>query len=121
MCREGLRLSRMRIIRAHLLLALLCLGSQAAFAQSPFMASCADDARIEAAKRQAIDSIATAFLQRMLGPNANSAFEMFSVAGKANVTPEQFNQANAIIQKMEPRDASVQHTYLIHLKGKSPG
>lgn len=108
--------------RTLLFLAALPLLIPAVFAQSPFMSSCAEDKHIEIAKGQAIHSVASDFLEKLLGPNPDGAFDMLSDEGKTNATPQQLkSQAMAIVQLFEPKNISLQHTYLIQLKGKSPG
>jgi len=91
-------------------------------AQAPFLFSCAEDTHIPAAKRQAINSVASDFAQKMLDQDVNGAFELFSEAGKANVTREQLQaQAATNLRQFELKNTSIQHTYFIELTGKSPG
>jgi len=85
------------------------------------MSSCAEDTRIDTAKRQAIESAATDFVQRLLSPNPSSAFDVLTHEGKGNATPEQLSTQAAVIKRFEPTNVTLRHTYLIELKGDSPG
>ena len=93
-----------------------------AFAQSPFIYSCTEDSDITSNKRGLIESTANNFLQLLLGPNPEKAFELMSEKGRANVTREQLKgEASTILQQVKPQNISLQHTYFIELKGTSPG
>lgn len=108
--------------RTVLFFVILFLITPAVFAQSPFVSFCSEDNRIAVAKRQAIQSVANELLDKLLGPTPDAAFEMLSGEGKANTTPQQLkSQAVAIVRLFEPKNVAHQHTYLIELKGKSPG
>ena len=61
-------------------------------------------------------------VHKLLGPNPETIFDMMSEDGKRNGTPEQLKtMATEMFQKMQLRNPSPMHTYLIELKGKSPG
>jgi len=103
-------------------LAVFALPLIPALAQSPSLSSCAEDTRINAANKKAIDSAAMDFVRTVLGPNPSAAFDSFSKEGQANVTRAQFSgEAATFMQQFEPKNVTVQHTYLIELKGDSPG
>jgi hypothetical protein len=103
-------------------LAILALIVFPAFAQSPFIYFCKEDSDIAADKRAMIESTANNFLQLLLGPNPERAFELMSEKGRANVTQEQLKGGlSAILQLVKPQSISLQHTYFIELKGNSPG
>ena len=93
-----------------------------ASAQSPFAFSCAEDTHIDAARKKAINSVAIKFIETLLGTTPSAAFGSLSKEGQVNVTGQQLsNQAAAIVQQFEPKNLTIQHTYLIELKGDSPG
>jgi hypothetical protein len=109
-------------LRFQVLLGILTLAAAHGFTQEPFVSSCGEDAQVDPAKRKIIDSVAINFAQTMLGDTPSAAFDLMSKAGQATTTRQQLAEiATAILQRFEPRDLSVQHTYLIGLKGKSPG
>ena len=88
----------------------------------PFASSCAEDEHIDAGKKKAIDGIAVNFTQTVLGSTPTAAFDFMSKAGQAETTRQQFDGAvTAIIRQFQPKNVVLQHTYLIELKGKSPG
>ena len=96
--------------------------SAVAFAQEPFVTSCGEDAHIDAAKKKTIDSFAMDFVQTLLGPTPSGAFDLMTKAGQAETTRQQLNGAAlTIVRQFEPKNVTLQHTYLIELKGKSPG
>ncbi len=101
-------------------------------AQTLFATSCAEDSEIEATKRQAVDNSATKFLQTLFSANPTAAFDALSTEGRKSAKREDFpGLANAIIRKFftdehnavlsRLKDTRVQKTYLLNLKGKSPG
>src|ERR1035438_738156 len=93
-----------------------------ASAQSLFVTSCGEDGEINATTRKAIDSVATSFIQAVLGSNPASAFDTLSEEGRSGLTSGQLPAlAGGIVRQYEPKDVTLQHTYLIHLKGDSPG
>jgi hypothetical protein len=101
---------------------LLIVFSGVACSQVPFAFSCAEDDHISAAKREAVDLAAQKFIQTLLSSRAGAAYDLFSEAGKLQVAREQLAaQTAAAIQQFEPKNLQVQHTYLLTLKGKSPG
>ena len=100
-------------------LAVLCVHS--ALAQSLFASSCVEDARIGDVKRHAINAAADAFMKKLLGASATGAYDMLSVEAKAKITSEQLQTQTAAMLKFEPRELALQHTYVIALKGNSPG
>jgi hypothetical protein len=106
--------------RALIFTAVLALGLPAA-AQSPFISTCQEDAHISAAKRNGIESAAMDFIHKLLGTDPENAFEMMSKAGETTVTREQLKAQATVIRGMEPKNIAVQHTYVVELRGKSPG
>jgi hypothetical protein len=93
-----------------------------ALPQAPFAFSCAEDTHVDQGKKQPIDSVAMNFVQAMLGPRPSAAFDSMSKAGQAETTREKFDaMAGGIVRQFEPKNVTLQHTYLIDLKGKSPG
>lgn len=100
----------------------LLLAAFLAFSQTPSASSCGEDEHIDAGKRKIIDAVAMNFIQRVLGPSPAAAFDFMSKAGQAETTRQQFDSTvTAIIRQFEPKNIVLQHTYLIELKGKSPG
>jgi hypothetical protein len=94
----------------------------AASAQSPFASSCGEDNHIDASKRQAMDSVAMAFVGLLLGSNPSTAYDAFSKVGQGNTTRNEVAaDGQMFVRQFEPKNVSVQHTYLINLVGKSPG
>jgi hypothetical protein len=103
-------------------LGFLALSSIQAFPQSPFLFSCGEDAHIGAAKRSAINSAALNFVKTILGPSPSTGFDLMSKAGQAESTSQQLGiSAAAIVSQFQPANVTPQHTYVIELKGKSPG
>lgn len=112
----------MVLLRAAGWFGLSILAASQAFSQIPFASSCAEDAHIDTVKKKAIDTVAMTFIQTLLGPNPSAAFDLMSKAGQAEATGQQLDgMAAAIIRQFEPKNLTPQHTYLIELKGKSPG
>jgi hypothetical protein len=111
----------MSFLRTGAWFGIVVLSTVQAFAQGPFLGSCAEDAQIDAAKKKTIDSVATSFAQAVFGPNPSAAFNFMSKAGQAATTQQQFDGAVAIIRGLEATNVILQHTYLIDLIGKSPG
>jgi hypothetical protein len=110
------------IIRLFVLVTALAAGSLPAYSQLPPFYTCSQDGNISAPQRKAIESTATEFLQKLLGPGPEYARKMMSKAGGENVTGEQLKSlADMISQQMKPQNISLQHTYFIKLMGKSPG
>lgn len=97
----------------------LALLATAAWAQSPFAYTCAEDSEIGEAKRKAADSVAMNFAETLLGKDPGAAFAALSGDGRQGVTPEQFRAQARAVQQLEPKNLSVQHIYLIKLLGKS--
>jgi hypothetical protein len=92
------------------------------FPQTPFVSSCAEDAHIDTAKRKSIDAATTEFVQTLLGPNPSAAVDLMTRAGQAATTRAQIEGTGvAIARQFQLQNVNVQHTYLIELKGKSPG
>ncbi|HTW78721.1 MAG TPA: hypothetical protein VME23_04150 [Terracidiphilus sp.] len=107
--------------RFAVILLSMCLA-ETSFSQTPFAFSCADDEHISAGTRDSVDSVAQHFAERLLGQDPALAYDMMSDAGKQQVTREQLSaQMAALVQQFEPTNLQVQHTYLIDIKGKSPG
>jgi hypothetical protein len=91
-------------------------------AQLPFFATCQEDSGIQPEKRKILESVAMDFVHKVLGANPEIAFDMMSDAGKGSSTREQLKaMAIAMFQKMQLRNISPLHTYIIELKGQSPG
>jgi len=112
----------MVLLRAAAWFGLLFLSAGQAFPQVPSAYSCAEDAHIVTAKKKTIDVVAMNFIQTVLGPSPSAAFDFMSKAGQAETTRQQLDGAAAkIIRQFEPKNVTLQHTYLIELKGKSPG
>jgi hypothetical protein len=112
-------MTRLKQLAAVLFFALLTLP---AWAQSPFASSCGEDSHIDAAKRQAMDTAAMAFAGLLLGPNPGAAYDVFSKEGQQGTTREQIDaDGQMFTRQFEPKNLSVQHTYLMNLFGKSPG
>jgi hypothetical protein len=76
---------------------------------------------IDAAKRNEIDAVAVSFVETVLGSNPSGAFDRLSKPAQAATTPQQFDAVGQVVRKFEPKNVALQHTYLIQLKGKSPG
>jgi hypothetical protein len=112
----------MRLLRAAGWFGVLVISAGQAFPQAPFAFSCAEDAHVDAGKKKTIDSVAMNFVQTVLGANPSAAFDLMSKTGQAETTREQFDgSAAGIIRQFDPKNVTVQHTYLVDLKGKSPG
>jgi hypothetical protein len=60
-----------------------------AWSQTPFVSSCAEDAKIDAAKRQAVETGATRFLQALFSPDPSAAFDALSTEGRQDTNREQ--------------------------------
>jgi hypothetical protein len=104
------------------LIGLLATGPARSFAQAPSTFTCAQDAQVDTATRQAVDSVALAFTQTVLGADASSAFDLLTEEGKANSSRQQMGgPATEVMRHLEPKKLALQHTYLINLKGSSPG
>jgi len=100
----------------------LLLSASQAFAHVPFASSCAEDEHIETEKKKTIDAVAMNFIQAILGSSTSAAFDFMLKAGQAETTRQQMDgTAAAIIRQFQPKNVALQHTYLIGLKGKSPG
>jgi hypothetical protein len=106
--------------------------SSIAWSQAPFVSSCAEDAEIEAAKRQAVDNSAIRFLQTLFSPDPSAAFDGLSTERRQITNRDEVSAlARNVIQQFftdehdarigDLKDARIQKTYLISLKGKSPG
>jgi hypothetical protein len=104
------------------LIGLLAVEPAGSFAQIPFTFTCAQDAQVDTATKQAVDSVALAFTQTVLGADASSAFDLLTEEGKANSSRQQMGgPATEAMRKLEPKNLALRHTYLIDLKGSSPG
>jgi hypothetical protein len=99
----------------------LVVWSRPALSQELFASACGEDAHIDASKRNDIDAVAVSFVEAVLSPNPSSAFGRLSKPAQATTTPQQFDAVGQIVRKFEPKNVTLQHTYLIQLKGKSPG
>ena len=100
---------------------MVVLLSAAAMAQSP-LALCAEDTHINPTKKQAIDAAARVFVETLLGPTPDAAFDELSQEGQRDLSRAKLGaQAEALIQQFKPTNLTVQHTYFIELTGKSPG
>jgi hypothetical protein len=112
----------MVLFRAAACFGVVVLLTCQALPQMPFASSCGEDAHIDTPKKNEIDSVAMEFVQTVLGPNPSAAFDFMSKAGQAETSRQQLDgAATAIIRQFEPKNVTLQHTYLIELKGKSPG
>jgi hypothetical protein len=112
----------MVFLRAAAWFGVLVLSASQAFPQAPFAFSCGEDAHIDTAKKKTIDAVAMDFVRTVLGPSPSAAFDFMSKAGQAENTRQQLDgAAAAIIRQFEPKNVTLQHTYFIELKGKSPG
>jgi len=58
----------MRLVRAAAWFGVLLLSVVQAFPQAPFLSSCTEDGRIDAAAKKTIDSVAMNFVETVLGP-----------------------------------------------------
>ena len=115
-------ISIMSLFRAAARFAVIVLAVGQVFGQIPFASSCGEDAHIETGKKKTIDTAAMNFVSTLLGPNPSLAFGLMSKAGQAEMSRDQFDgMAAGIVRQFEPKDVTLQHTYLIDLKGKSPG
>ena len=84
--------------------------------------SCAEDAELDAAKKNSVDSVAMSFVKTLLSSNPSAAFDLFSREGQASTTRQRLeNIAASTLRPYEPKDVTVQHTYLIEVKGPPPG
>jgi hypothetical protein len=112
----------MGFFRLAVCFGIFALSAGQAFAQGLFVSSCQEDAKIDAVKKKAVDSAAMDFIRALLGSNPLAAFEAMSQAGRAGTTRQQMDgMAASLIRPFGPTNVIVQHTYLISLKGKSPG
>jgi hypothetical protein len=69
-----------------------------------------------------MDKSAMAFAGLLLGPNPSAAYDVFSKEGQQSTTRERIDAAGQMFSRQfEPKNLSVQHTYLVNLFGKSPG
>jgi hypothetical protein len=108
----------MRFLAAFFL-ALLALPT---WGQSLFAFSCGEDSHIDAAKRETIDTVATAFASSLLGTDPGAAFDAFSKEAQQTTARGKIAATGALFtQQFHPTNVSIQHTYLIKLSGKSPG
>ena len=111
----------MRLLRAAAWFGVLVVSAGQSFPQAPFAFTCADNARVESAKKNTIDSLAVSFIQTVLGPRPSAAFDMMSRAGQAEMARDQIDGVAAgIVRQFQPENLALQHTYLIDLRGKSP-
>lgn len=112
----------MGFLRLTVFFSVAVLSGGQAFAQGLFAASCAEGVQIDLAKKKMLDSVAMDFVRTLLGPNSSAAFDDMSQTGKAATTRQQMDGMVASrIRPLGATNVTVQHTYLIGLKGKSPG
>src|SRR5206468_4332847 len=84
---------------------IFALSAAQAFAQAPFVFSCAEDAHIDTAKKKTIDSVAMDFVQKVLGSSPSVAFDSMSKAGQADTPRQQLDGLGAtIIRQFEPKN-----------------
>lgn len=111
----------MRLWKVTACFGILALCASPALSQEPFASACGEDSHIDAAKRNAIDAVAVSFVETVLGSSPSNAFDRLSKPAQEAITPQQFDAVGQMVRKFEPKNVTLQHTYLIHLKGKSPG
>jgi hypothetical protein len=93
-----------------------------AWAQMPFIYSCAEDSHIDEAKKKALNSVGTNFVQTLLGPDPSLGFLALSKEWQQANTRAQFKTRALLIQRLyKPTDLRTQHVYLINAKGNSEG
>jgi hypothetical protein len=69
-----------------------------------------------------IDAVAADFVRTVLGPSPSAAFAIMSRSAQTEITRQQLEgQATAMVRQYQPKNLTVQHTYIIELKGASPG
>lgn len=91
-------------------------------AQVPFAFSCGEDDHIDITKRKAIDLAAKTFVDVLLGSNPGSSWDSLSKPLQQKITRQDLaTSARGLIQIFQPKNPTVKHTYLIELKGTSPG
>src|SRR5208337_4820751 len=104
------------------LASLIALLTPPAWAQLPFVSSCAEDSHIDEAKRKALNSAAINFAEAFLGPDPSSGFAALSKEGQRTITEEQLTaQARAIQEQLQPTDLRAQHVYMLNISGRSTG
>jgi hypothetical protein len=112
----------MEVLKSITRIGVLALSITQASCQAPFVSSCAEDAHLDTIARNAIDSAAMNFVQTMLGPNPAAAFDLFSKDGQVGTNRQQLEGVAAtILRPYDPKNVTVEHTYVITLKGNSPG
>lgn len=105
-----------------LLLCYLAFFPLAAFAQSAFVVTCAQDAHIDLAKKSAIDSAAVKFAGVLFSSNPGSAFDAFTKEGQQATTREKVAAiGEGLVRQFNPKNVAVQHSYLVELVGESAG
>jgi hypothetical protein len=93
-----------------------------ALSSSFFAASCAQDTEVEGTKRGLIVQAGVSFMEALLGKDPGSAFDLFSKEEQAEITrPRLVEMAAGFHKLFEPKGLTVDHTYLIRLKGQAPG
>jgi hypothetical protein len=86
-----------------------------------FAASCAQDAEVDATKRNMIVRAGVTFMEALLGKDPASAFDLFSKEEQTEITRSQLvEMAMGFHKLLEPKGLTVEHTYLIRMKGQSP-
>jgi hypothetical protein len=112
----------LKLLKNITLVGVFALSISRASCQAPFVSSCGEDGQIDGTTRKTIDSVAMNFIQTMLGPNPSSAYDLLSKDGQAGTSREQLEGvATKTVRPYEPKNLTVEHTYLIKLKGNSPG
>lgn len=106
-----------------LALFLLALGvCSTSFAQNSSRSSCGQDNHISAPQRQAIDSAALHFVRTLLGSDPSAAYNLMSPEGRQQVpNVHVLQQIATVLEHFKPKGIKVQHTYIIHIHGSSPG
>lgn len=108
--------------RHRLTLVLIVATASTSWSQTPFASACAEDDHISAAKRASVNSAAQKFAQALLGSEPATAYDLLSDGGKQDLTREQLaTQMSSAVKQFEPKNIRIQHTYVVTLKGKSPG
>jgi len=90
--------------------------------RAQFMSSCAQNDKIEPAKRQAIEAAATGFSSSVVTQRPDSAYDMFTAEAKRDISRQEFQAA---VQQMaqvfgELTGANVRDVYLVKVVGIVP-
>lgn len=87
-----------------------------------FLVTCAEDAKIEAGKRKAVEQTSMEFVQFLLRGDSNAAYRKLTLEAQATLTREQFE--NLLTQAIQPfaplQGLRVTKTYFVHVRGSSP-